>query len=88
MLGLFLGLKLTVLVVFLSPILATLFALVFLFGGGSASSRETESVATVALPAEGWLMKEIPFGVFLGTSSLFALFFGEWVWNAYWGIFQ
>ena len=88
MLGVFLGLKLTVLVVFLSPILATLFAFVLLLGSRSSRSTETHTVAMTTFRSESWLMKEIPFGVFLGASSLFALFCGEWIWNAYLGMFR
>jgi leader peptidase (prepilin peptidase)/N-methyltransferase len=89
MLGVFLGLKLTVLVVFLSPILATLFALaLLLLYSRSTASAEAENVATGALPSRSWLFEEVPFGVFLGASGLVALFLGERIWSAYLGMFR
>ena len=88
MLGMFLGLKLTVLVVFLSPILATLFALAFLFNTRSAGRAEVENGASGAPPLRSWLLEEVPFGVFLGASGLVALFLGEWIWSAYLGMFR
>ena len=87
MLGMFLGLKLTVLVVFLSPILATLFALALLFNSRTAASAERENVATGAPPSRSWLLEEVPFGVFLGASGLVGLFLGEQIWSAYLGMF-
>ena len=88
MIGAFLGLKLTVLVVFLSPILATLFALAFLFNTRSAGRAEAENGASGAPPLRSWLLEEVPFGVFLGASGLVALFLGEWIWSAYLGMFR
>jgi len=88
MLGMFLGLKLTVLVVFLSPILATLFVLTLLFNSRSAVSAIAENVATGASPSRSWLLQEVPFGVFLGASGLVALFLGEQIWSAYLGMFR
>lgn len=88
MLGMFLGLKLTVLVVFLSPILATLFALALLFNSRTAASAEAENVATGAPPSRSWLLEEVPFGVFLGASGLVGLFLGERIWSAYLGMFR
>ena len=75
MVGAFLGLKLTVLVVFLSPILATLFALAML-GKGRADG------------VKPFLFREIPFGVFLGANSLIALFFGKQIWSWYFSFFR
>ncbi|HEX8799970.1 MAG TPA: prepilin peptidase, partial [Terriglobales bacterium] len=88
MLGMFLGLKLTVLVVFLSPILATLFALAFLLNTRSSGRAEAENVASGAPPLRSWLLEQVPFGVFLGASALVALFLGEWIWSAYLGMFR
>ena len=88
MLGMFLGLKLTVLVVFLSPILATLFAFAWLFNTRSATSAEAENLATGTAPSGSWLFEEVPFGVFLGASGLVALFLGERIWSAYLGMFR
>ena len=89
MVGTFLGLKLTVLVVFLSPILATVFALAWLPGRGRPAV-ETRALdeAGDSQPPGGWLLLEIPFGVFLGASGLVALFFGDWIWRAYLGMFR
>ena len=88
MLGMFLGLKLTVLVVFLSPILATLFALALLLNRRPTASVEAEKIATGAPPSGSWLFEEVPFGVFLGASGLVALFLGERIWSAYLGMFS
>jgi len=86
MVGAFLGLKLTVLVVFLSPILATVFALAWLSGRSGLTTRPAGE-ATDSQPSRGWLMQEVPFGVFLGASGLIALFAGERIWNAYLAMF-
>jgi leader peptidase (prepilin peptidase) / N-methyltransferase len=77
MAGAFLGLKLTLLVIFLAPILATVYALILIgwhatgAKGASASLREM---------LQSW---EIPFGVFLSSASLAVAFFGEKVWSWY-----
>ena len=65
MVGTFLGLKLTVLVVFLAPVMGSLFALT-LTRPATRSSRRSDSVS--------FLSREVPFGVFLGTSALISLF--------------
>ena len=89
MIGAFLGLKLTVLVVFFAPIIATLFAVVMLAIkpnaslGHSAADHATKGSFTSAL-----LSREVPFGVFLGTSALIALFFGEQIWSWYLRMFR
>jgi hypothetical protein len=31
---------------------------------------------------------QMPFGVFLGSMALFALFFGKSVWHWYWGFYS
>jgi len=89
MVGAFLGLKLTVLVVVLAPIAATLFALGMLVAGRSANSgsraNDLESDALVARP---FLSRELPFGVFLGASSLVALFMGKQIWSWYFGFYR
>lgn len=77
MVGTFLGLKLTVLVVFLAPVMGSLFALTLLFQR--------------PIPADGpvpFLSRALPFGVFLGTSALISLFLGEEIWNWYLGMFR
>ncbi len=89
MVGAFLGLKLTVLVVFLSPIIATIFALTMLL-----LSRKTNlepglvQTKSEADGAKSFLFREVPFGVFLGGSSLIALFAGRQIWAWYLGLFQ
>jgi leader peptidase (prepilin peptidase)/N-methyltransferase len=85
MLGTFLGLKLTVLVVFLSPIVATLFAVALVLRGRGA---RVDADSPTGSRASQWLSREIPFGVFLGASGLLAMFFGEQMWNAYLELFR
>jgi leader peptidase (prepilin peptidase)/N-methyltransferase len=81
MIGAFLGLKLTVLVIFLAPIMATVFALAMLVASpGPASSA--------LAPGEPFLAREIPFGIFLGLSSLISLFLGKQIWTWYLGQFH
>jgi leader peptidase (prepilin peptidase) / N-methyltransferase len=73
--GTFLGLKLTVLVVFLAPVMGSLFALILLV-------RRRD-------PAGGpFLSRAVPFGVFLGTSALMSLFVGQAIWTWYLGTFR
>ena len=74
MVGAFVGMKLTVLVVFLAPIMATVFALAML-----AARRKA---------ATAFLSGEVPFGVFLGTSALVAMFLGRRIWEWYFGLFR
>jgi leader peptidase (prepilin peptidase) / N-methyltransferase len=79
--GAFLGLKLTVLVVFLAPILATIYGLVLVV-------RHATAVGSASVPIGEMLQSwEIPFGVFIGASSLGAVFFGEKVCRWYLGFF-
>ena len=87
MVGAFLGLKLTVLVVFLAPILATLFVFVTLLVSHNAGRepRLAHGQFTDA-DAQKFLSREVPFGVFLGTSSLVALFVGKQIWSWYLGL--
>ncbi len=79
--GAFLGLKLTLLVVFLAPILATIYALVLIMRHTTAPGRAGVSVGEMVQS------REIPFGVFISASSLGAVFFGEKVWRWYLGFF-
>ena len=75
--GAFLGLKLTLLVIFLAPILSTVYALVWMacHATGAGSGR-----ASISEMLRSW---EIPFGVFISVSSLAAAFFGEAAWHWY-----
>jgi leader peptidase (prepilin peptidase) / N-methyltransferase len=79
--GAFLGLKLTVLVIFLAPLIATAYALVQMLRSTSGGRRSTTSLGQML---QSW---EIPFGVFISASSLVALFFGEAAWRWYMGFF-
>ncbi len=80
MIGAFLGLKLTVLVVFLSPILATMYAI-----GWLAVRRDRG--ASDGGNSSPFLARSVPFGVFLGASALVSLFFGRQIWGWYLGLF-
>jgi leader peptidase (prepilin peptidase)/N-methyltransferase len=84
MVGAFLGLKLTVLVVFLSPIMATVFGVTMLLTGRNKIHRPQPN----SDGAESFLFREVPFGVFLGASSLIALFIERQVWSWYLGLFR
>ncbi len=89
MVGAFLGLKLTVLVVFLSPIMATMFAVMtLLFSRSTSHGPQFAQAKTDADGAKSFLFREVPFGVFLGASSLIALFAGRQIWIWYLGLFQ
>lgn len=82
--GAFLGLKLVLLVIFLAPITGILYIIFLLVreAFGVAPQNDSESIV------EGsFLSREIPFGIFLGVCSLFAVFAGEAVWRAYLGMF-
>ena len=89
MVGAFLGLKLTLPVVFFAPILATLFALAMLAAGRCfgrpPGTLEGEPNSPVAVT---FLAYEVPFGVFLGASSLISLFFGEQIWAWYFSLIR
>jgi leader peptidase (prepilin peptidase) / N-methyltransferase len=79
MVGTFLGLKLTVLVIFFAPVMGTIYGLSLLVRR-PAKTAPSESVA--------FLSRMVPFGVFLGTSALISLFMGEAIWNWYLGWFR
>jgi leader peptidase (prepilin peptidase)/N-methyltransferase len=89
MVGAFLGLKLTLLVIFSAPLAGAVYA-VFLLArrnrnppemGGAPGGRAQPSAR------EMFLTQELPFGVFLGTCSLAAVFFGESIWRWYLSFF-
>lgn len=87
LIGAFLGLKLTVLVVFFSPILATVYALGSLARrDGGQSGYETE--ASSGGESRPFLARSVPFGVFLGVSAVVSLFFGRQIWDLYLGLFR
>jgi leader peptidase (prepilin peptidase) / N-methyltransferase len=77
MAGAFLGLKLTLLVIFLAPITATIYALVRMLRHTTEAGSERDSVGEML---QSW---EIPFGVFISMSSLVAVFLGETAWRWY-----
>jgi leader peptidase (prepilin peptidase) / N-methyltransferase len=85
MIGAFLGLKLTVLVVFFSPILATLYAV-------SLLARRPENGGVIEEPDGGnsspFLGQSIPFGISLGASALASLFLGRQICGWYLGLFR
>ncbi len=91
MTGAFLGLKLTVLVVFFAPIVASLVAVVMLFASprlkSSTGSGQIEPEAEGAFVTT-LLSREVPFGVFIGISSLAVMFCGQHIWNWYLQSFQ
>jgi leader peptidase (prepilin peptidase)/N-methyltransferase len=78
--GAFLGLKLTLLVVFLAPLFATVYALIRMVRSASSDGH----AASLGQMLQTW---EIPFGVFISTSSLAVAFFGEAAWRWYVGLF-
>jgi leader peptidase (prepilin peptidase)/N-methyltransferase len=89
MVGAFLGLKLTLPVVFLGPIMASLFALVTLpVSQNTGDGLETDDPKSNASAAVRFLSREVPFGVFLGASSLIALFLGKQIWSWYFSFFR
>ena len=84
MCGAFLGLKLTLFVLFSAPILATVYAIAWMTWHAArtrtapAAEREPHLI-TIQMLQVG----EIPFGVFLGTCALLAVFWGERAWSLY-----
>ena len=79
--GTFLGLKLTLLVIFLAPLMATAYALVLIVRHAGHAVNTTSSFK------EMLQSQEIPFGVFISVSSLAVAFFGEAAWRWYVGFF-
>ncbi len=84
MCGAFLGLKLTLFVLFAAPILGTAYAVGLLVW--NALGRSTPAVTdhqSRLSTIEMLRLGEVPFGVFLGACSLLAVFWGERAWNLY-----
>ncbi len=79
MAGAFLGLKLTLLVIFAAPLAGSVYAVLLLV-------RRTRNAAPSSA-REMFLTQELPFGVFLGACSLAAIFFGESIWRWYLSFF-
>jgi leader peptidase (prepilin peptidase)/N-methyltransferase len=78
--GTFLGVKLTVMVIFFAP-LVTVVYVVFLLAREALSTKKLDDTASE--DQTPLLSREIPFGVFLGACSLAAAFVGESVWSWY-----
>jgi leader peptidase (prepilin peptidase) / N-methyltransferase len=79
--GMFLGLRLTLLVIFLAPLIATVYALVLIVRHVGHADRTTASLK------EMLQSREIPFGVFISASALAITFFGGVAWRWYLGFF-
>jgi leader peptidase (prepilin peptidase)/N-methyltransferase len=89
MAGAFLGLKLTLFVIFSAPLAGVVYAAVLF----ARRSRNTPAMGegldgqARSSARESFFMQELPFGVFLGTCSLAAVFFGESIWRWYLSFF-
>jgi leader peptidase (prepilin peptidase) / N-methyltransferase len=84
MCGAFLGLKLTLFVLFTAPILGAVYASgLLLWNAMGHSSRATTDGQRRISTAEMLRGEEVPFGVFLGACSLAAMFIGEAAWRHY-----
>lgn len=81
MAGAFLGLKLTVLVIFAAPLIGTLYAVAALLF--RRAQRQSISGSVLAFREQ-----TLPFGAFLGVSSLAALFAGGAIWDRYLAFFR
>jgi leader peptidase (prepilin peptidase)/N-methyltransferase len=84
MVGTFLGLKLTLFVIFTAPLAGTVYAAFLL---AKRSHQMPETGAAQSSKGETFLAQEMPFGVFLGACSVVAVFFGESVWRWYLNFF-
>jgi leader peptidase (prepilin peptidase)/N-methyltransferase len=81
--GVFLGLKLTLFVLFVSPLIGTAFAVMLLIRNSAARANTSASHDETPTTRELLRTGQIPFGVFLGACSLLAVFWGEAAWNQY-----
>jgi len=97
MVGAFLGTKLTVLTIFAASLLGTVFGMSLILSVWMKRTRrrmvrnhESRGVARKHAWSSARLVYryyQIPFGVFLGSMALFALFFGKRLMAWYWGIY-
>ena len=89
MAGAFLGVKLSIFVLFTAPVLGALYAIAWLVGTAAYRSATGSPGDAQASPntREMFLAGEFPFGVFLGICSLAAIFVGEAAWIRYLGFF-
>ncbi len=87
--GTFLGLKLTVFVLFTAPLLGAVYAVGLLVRNAVKRAPAVSSAEEDASPStrEMFSSGEFPFGVFLGACSLAAIFVGEAAWRWYLGFF-
>jgi prepilin signal peptidase PulO-like enzyme (type II secretory pathway) len=83
MCGAFLGLKLTLFVLFAAPILGALYAVGWMGINAMRSREPAMSGETHLSTAEMLRSGEVPFGVFLGASALLAVVWGERAWDLY-----
>jgi leader peptidase (prepilin peptidase)/N-methyltransferase len=79
--GMFLGLRLTLLVIFLAPLIATAYGLVLIVRHVGHADHATASLKEILQS------REIPFGVFISASALAITFFGGAAWRWYLGFF-
>ena len=89
MAGAFLGLKLTLFVIFSAPLAGVAYAAIVFARRGHNKPEKSGVLDGQAQPSprEAFLAQELPFGVFLGGCSLVAVFFGESIWGWYLGFF-
>ncbi|MGB8772237.1 MAG: prepilin peptidase [Candidatus Korobacteraceae bacterium] len=89
MAGAFLGLKLTLVVIFSAPLTGAVYGAFLLVRGprGAAGAGATPNGRAPSSVRERFLTREIPFGVFLGVCSLAAVFLGEPIWRWYLSFF-
>ena len=89
MAGAFLGLKLTLLVIFAAPLAGSIYAILLLVRGTRSTAQNGRTSDGQAPPSarQMLLTQELPFGVFLGACSLATIFFGEPIWRWYLGLF-
>ncbi len=98
MVGAFLGVKLTVFTIFSASLLGTIFGVSMILSVWVSRTRrrmsrhrESESIARRRAWRSATLVYryyQMPFGVFLGSMALFALFFGKALLGWYWGLYS
>jgi prepilin signal peptidase PulO-like enzyme (type II secretory pathway) len=97
MVGAFLGVKLTVFTIFAASLLGTIFGVGMILSVWSSRTRRRMNrhhEARELARRRAWQSAkmvyryyQMPFGVFLGSMALFALFFGERVLGWYWSLY-
>jgi len=83
MCGTFLGLKLTLVVLFAAPVLGAVYAVGWVVSNAMRGREEANPGESRLSTTEMLRWGEVPFGVFLGACSLLAVFWGERAWNTY-----